>query len=132
MSGAFEIAGIHARKTTDSGDRPAIEVEVRLAGGATGRAVFPIGHNSGHTAAVVRAAEDRPDFDSNAAGAVEYVNSVLAAALNSGDAYNREAIECLLRQEAAETGSRFPAAAGVLPAVSLAVSRACTAQLRVG
>jgi enolase len=41
------IAGIHARRVWDSRGRPTVEAEVRLEGGAVGRAIAPAGASTG-------------------------------------------------------------------------------------
>ena len=131
MSGAFEIAGIHARKTTAFGESPAVEVEIRLEGGAAGRAVLAAGGTGGNFSGVVQTEDDLVIRGGRADEMVEYVNTILNTALKSGDAYNQEAIESLLKS-AGETGSRYLAKDSVLPAVALAASRARTAQMRAG
>ena len=46
------IEDIYARETLDSRGNPTVEVEVRLAGGATGRAAVPSGASTGKFEAV--------------------------------------------------------------------------------
>ncbi len=46
------VAGVHARRVWDSRGRPTVEVEVRLAGGASGRAIAPAGASTGSGEAV--------------------------------------------------------------------------------
>lgn len=43
MYGDFEITGVHAREILDSRGNPTVEVEIRLEGGAVGRAAVPSG-----------------------------------------------------------------------------------------
>jgi enolase len=52
VSCAFEIEVIHARQILDSRGNPTLEVEVALAGGATGRAAVPSGASTGENEAV--------------------------------------------------------------------------------
>ena len=52
MYGAFEIAGVYAREILDSRGNPTLEVEVRLEGGAVGRAAVPSGASTGKHEAV--------------------------------------------------------------------------------
>lgn len=47
-----EIAGLRARRVWDSRGRPTVEVEVRLVGGAVGRAIAPAGASRGSGEAV--------------------------------------------------------------------------------
>src|SRR3984893_5462260 len=45
--GATSIQKVHAREILDSGGNPAVEVDVRLEGGALGRAAVPSGASTG-------------------------------------------------------------------------------------
>jgi hypothetical protein len=47
-----EITRVHGRRVWDSRGRPTVEVEVRLAGGAFGRAIAPAGASTGAGEAV--------------------------------------------------------------------------------
>ena len=51
MSGSI-IRGVHARRVFDSRGRPTVEAEVRLAGGALGRAIAPAGASRGSREAI--------------------------------------------------------------------------------
>lgn len=128
MPGDFEIAGVFARKITGFGENSAIEVRISLNGGAIGRAVVSTGNAAGNFTAVLRSEEDVADQGKLNPDMVEYVNTVLNAALKSRDAYNQEEVERLLLN-ADESGSRFREY-GLLSAMALAASRARTAQMR--
>lgn len=128
MSGAFEIAGIYARKTTAFGSGPAVEIEIRLAGGAAGRAIVSI---DDPFTAIMPPAAGLTDRGERADEMAKDINTVIGAALKSGDAYYMEVIESRLKSTIA-AGSRQPLRESVLPAVALAASRARTAQLRQG
>lgn len=52
MSEEMEIEGLQGREILDSRGNPTVEVEVRLAGGATGRAAVPSGASTGKFEAV--------------------------------------------------------------------------------
>ena len=47
-----EIVSVHGRRVWDSRGRPTVEAEVRLAGGAVGRAIAPAGASTGSGEAV--------------------------------------------------------------------------------
>lgn len=128
MPGAFEITGVYARKTTAFGAFPAVEVEIRLAGGAAGRAVAATADSF---AAVAPQAADLTDQVGRADEMVKYINTVIGTVLTSGDAYYMEELEARLKNMTA-AGRRLPLQERVLSAVALAVSRARTAQLRAG
>ncbi|MDO4268008.1 MAG: phosphopyruvate hydratase [Eubacteriales bacterium] len=126
MNGDFEIAGVYGRKILDSRGNPALEVEVRLEGGAVGRASAPSGVPAGGCGAA-----GQPDgFYSREKGvkkAVEYVNTVIAETLLFEDAFQQSVIDRLL-QEAAGGESQAGLGANAALGASLAVARACAAQ----
>lgn len=128
MPGAFEITGVYARKTTAVSAFPAVEVEIRLAGGAAGRAVAATADSF---AAVAPQAADLTDQGGRADEMVKYINTVIGTALTSGDAYYMDELESRLKNMTA-ADRRLPLQERVLPAIALAVSRARTAQLRAG
>ena len=130
MCGEFEIAGVCAREILDSRGNPTLEVEVRLEGGAIGRAPVPSGASTGkYEAAELRDGGSRY-HGKGVLKAVENVNTVLAEVLMFEDAFYQARIDRLLREaDGTENKSRL-GANGVLGA-SLAVARACAAQQRI-
>ena len=52
MYDKFEITGVYGREILDSRGNPTVEVEVRLEGGAVGRAAVPSGASTGKFEAV--------------------------------------------------------------------------------
>ncbi len=130
MCGEFEIAGVCAREILDSRGNPTLEVEVRLEGGAIGRAAVPSGASTGkYEAAELRDGGSRY-HGKGVLKAVENVNTVLAEVLMFEDAFYQARIDRLLREaDGTENKSRM-GANGVLGA-SLAVARACAAQQRI-
>lgn len=130
MCGEFEIAGVCAREILDSRGNPTLEVEVRLEGGAVGRAAVPSGASTGkHEAVELRDGGSRY-HGKGVLKAVESVNTVLAEVLMFEDAFYQARIDRLLREaDGTENKSRL-GANGVLGA-SLAVARACAAQQRI-
>lgn len=127
MNQAFEITGVYGREILDSRGNPTLEVEVRLAGGAVGRAAVPSGASTGTYEAV-----ELRDGDSRYQGkgvrkAAEYVNTVIAELLVYEDAFYQPAIDRILRQaDGTENKSRL--GANAVLGVSLAVARASAAQ----
>src|ERR1700675_3656163 len=87
------IAAIKGRRVWDSRGRPTVEAEVRLASGATGRAIAPAGASRGSREAI-----DLRDGGSalggmNIARAVSHVDSEIARALLGLDATSQADID---------------------------------------
>jgi len=127
MYGDFEIAEVRGREILDSRGNPTVEVEIRLEGGAIGRAAVPSGASTGKYEAV-----ELRDGDSRYQGkgvrhAVEYVNTVIAEALLFEDAFQQATIDRILR-EADGTENKSHLGANAILGASLAVARACAAQ----
>lgn len=127
MYGTFEIAAVHAREILDSRGNPTIEVEIRLEGGAVGRAAVPSGASTGKFEAVELRDGGQRYHGLGVSRAVEYVNTVLAEVLMFEDAYNQATIDRLIR-EADGTENKSRLGANAILGVSLAVARACAAQ----
>ncbi len=125
MSNA-EIAVVHARRIWDSRGRPTVEAEVRLKGGATGRAIAPAGASRG-----AREAIDLRDGGTRFGGfgvdrAVANVRGPINAALLGLDACNQFAIDTtLIHLDGTPNKARLGGNATV--AVSLAVAQAAAA-----
>lgn len=97
MYGEFEVAGVCAREILDSRGNPTLEVEVRLEGGAVGRAAVPSGASTGsHEAVELRDGGSRY-HGKGVLKAVESVNTVLAEVLMFEDAFYQARIDRLLR-----------------------------------
>src|SRR5438105_5120960 len=95
MSGT-RIAGLHGRRVWDSRGRPTVEAEVRLIGGAVGRAVAPAGASTGSGEAI-----ELRDGGTRLGGrdvkrAVAAINGEIAAALIGQDAADQAAIDASL------------------------------------
>jgi enolase len=120
------IDRIHAREVLDSRGNPTIEVDVQLAGGATGRAMVPSGASTGEHEAV-----ELRDGGSRYRGrgvehAVRNVNGEIAAALGSCDADDQEALDrALIALDGTPNKSRL--GANAMLGTSLAVARAAAA-----
>ena len=87
------IASVHARQIFDSRGNPTVEVDVRLEGGASGRAAVPSGASTGvHEALELR---DKGDAYGGKAvtRAVANANGELADAVRGLDAREQEALD---------------------------------------
>lgn len=127
MSNDFEIVGVCAREILDSRGNPTLEAEVRLEGGAVGRAAVPSGASTGKYEAVELRDGGKRYHGKGVRRAVEYVNTVLAEVLMFEDAYQQSTIDRIIR-EADGTENKSKLGANALLGVSLAVARACAAQ----
>jgi enolase len=93
---ATDIAHVQGRRVWDSRGRPTVEVEVRLEGGAAGRAIAPAGASTGSGEAV-----DLRDGGEHFGGfdvrrAVANVGTIIAPALAGLGALDQAAIDSLL------------------------------------
>ncbi|MDW6024671.1 phosphopyruvate hydratase [Mesorhizobium sp. BAC0120] len=87
------ITSVRGRRVWDSRGRPTVEAEIRLAGGAWGRAIAPAGASTGSGEAL-----DLRDGGERLGGfdvmrAVGNVNGEIAAALHGVDAADQEAVD---------------------------------------
>ncbi len=90
------IAAIHGRRVWDSRGRPTVEAELRLAGGALGRAIAPSGASTGSGEAIERRDGGARLGGRDVQGAVEAINGEIAEALLGHDAADQTAIDQLL------------------------------------
>ena len=120
------IEAVHARQILDSRGNPTVEVDLRLAGGATGRAAVPSGASTG-----TREALELRDGGSAFGGkgvtrAVANVNGEIADAVRGRDASEQRALdEALIALDGTEDKSRL--GANALLGVSMAAARAAAA-----
>ena len=128
MSSATAIVDIHGREIMDSRGRPTVEVDVRLDGGALGRAAVPSGASTGSFEAI-----ERRDGGERFAGvgvreALEAVNGELFDALSGMDASEQTALDAaIIALDGTDTKSRLGANATL--GVSLAAAKAAAAAL---
>lgn len=121
------IAEVKGREILDSRGNPTVEVDVKLAGGAWGRAAVPSGASTG----VHEALELRDDDKSRYLGrgvleAVENVNQIIAPKLEGMDAKDQQAIDrCMIELDGTENKSKL--GANAILGVSLAVAKAAAA-----
>src|SRR5690349_22319178 len=91
------ITEIRAREIIDSRGNPTIEVDVRLDGGALGRAAVPSGASTGvHEALELRDGDSRRFGGKGVSRAVANVNGPIAVALRGADATDQRALDARL------------------------------------
>ncbi|MCB1993341.1 MAG: phosphopyruvate hydratase, partial [Geminicoccaceae bacterium] len=121
MTRATSIEHVHGRRVFDSRGRPTVEAEVRLQGGAVGRAIAPAGASKGSAEAV-----DRRDGGSvmgghDVRGAVAAVGERIAPALRGLNGRDQVAVdEALIALDG--TANRSGLGANAMIAVSMAVA----------
>jgi enolase len=117
------IETVHARQIFDSRGNPTVEVDVRLAGGATGRASVPSGASTGVREALELRDGGGAFGGKGVATAVANVNGEIADAIHGRDASEQRAIDDLLiALDGTEDKSRL--GANALLGVSMAAARA--------
>ena len=87
------ILGVRGRRVWDSRGRPTVEAELRLAGGAVGRAIAPAGASTGSGEAIELRDGGTRLGGRDVQGAVAAVNGEIAAALIGQDAADQAAID---------------------------------------
>jgi len=124
---ATGIADVHAREIIDSRGNPTIEVDIRLEGGAFGRAAVPSGASTGvHEALELRDGEAHRFGGKGVKRAVANVNGPIAEALRGTDvAAQRTLDQRLIALDGTENKSRL--GANAMLGVSLAAAHAAAA-----
>ena len=120
------IERIHAREVLDSRGNPTVEVDVELAGGATGRAMVPSGASTGeHEAVELR--DGGPRYRGKGVEhAVRNVDGEIAAALRGRDADDQAGLDrALIALDGTPNKSRL--GANAMLGTSLAAARASAA-----
>jgi len=121
------ISRIHAREILDSRGNPTIEVDVRLEGGALGRAAVPSGASTGeHEAWELRDSDTSRFGGKGVRKAAANVNKKIAPTLKSWDARDQAKIDNKLI-ELDGTPNKKNLGANALLGVSLAVAHAAAA-----
>jgi enolase len=118
------IIHIHAREILDSRGNPTVEVDVRLQGGAFGRAAVPSGASTGtHEALELRDGDKKRFGGKGVLQAVENVNGPLAKHLAGMDALDQSAVDrAMIELDGTENKDRY--GANAILGISLAVARA--------
>jgi enolase 1/2/3 len=127
MASGTAIAEIKAREILDSRGNPTIEVDVRLQGGAFGRAAIPSGASTGiHEALELRDGDPRRYGGKGVLKAVANVNSIIAPKLKGADVTPQKALDdALIALDGTETKSKL--GANAILGVSLAAAYAAAA-----
>jgi enolase len=127
MASGTEIAEIKAREILDSRGNPTIEVDVRLASGAIGRAAVPSGASTGvHEALEMRDGDAKRYGGKGVLKAVGNVTTKIAAALRGFDATRQADLDArLLQLDGSENKANL--GANAMLGVSLAVAHAAAA-----
>jgi enolase len=119
-----EIQTVHAREILDSRGNPTVEVDIKLADGAFGRAAVPSGASTGvHEALELRDGDKKRFGGKGVLKAVENVNGPIAHAVKGADALNQTAVDQLML-DLDGTPNKSKLGANALLGVSLATARA--------
>jgi enolase 1/2/3 len=118
------ITHIQGREILDSRGNPTVEVDVRLEGGAFGRAAVPSGASTGtHEALELRDGDKKRFGGKGVLQAVENVNGPLAKHLAGMDALDQPAVDrAMIDLDGTENKDRY--GANAILGISLAVARA--------
>ncbi len=120
------IEHVHARQILDSRGNPTIEVDVRLAGGALGRAAVPSGASTGTREALELRDGDAAYGGKGVTRAVGNVNGEVRDAVRGRDGTDQRRLdEALIALDGTEGKSRL--GANALLGVSMAAARAAAA-----
>jgi len=125
------ITHVHGRQILDSRGNPTVEVDVRLASRALGRAAVPSGASTGeHEAVELRDGDPAAFLGKGALRAVANVNGEIAATLAGFDADDQRAVDrALVELDGTQNKSRL--GANAILGCSLAVAKAAAADAAV-
>ncbi len=123
------IFNIEAREILDSRGNPTVEVDVKLAGGAVGRAAVPSGASTGeHEAIELRDGDAKRYGGKGVSKAVKNVTDKIFPALEGVDALDQLTVDrIMLELDGTETKSKL--GANAILAVSLATAKAAAEAL---
>ena len=121
------IVRVQAREILDSRGNPTVEADVRVIGGAVGRAAVPSGASTGeHEAIELRDGDKARYLGKGVLKAVENVNGEIAKAVAGMDAADQRALDRRMI-EADGTPNKSNFGANAILAVSMAAARAAAA-----
>src|ERR1700758_2668115 len=124
---ASKIMSVHGREILDSRGNPTVEVDVRLQGGALGRAAVPSGASTGeHEAWELRDGDKKRYGGKGVSRAVKNIQDVIAPAVKGWDARDQAKIDHKMI-ELDGTPNKKNLGANALLGVSLAVAHAVAA-----
>ena len=125
---AFSIGTIAGREILDSRGNPTVEVDVRLSGGALGRAAVPSGASTGeHEAVELRDGDENRYLGKGVTRAVANVSSRIEPVLKGRDARDQETVDQLLI-DTDGTANKENIGANAILGASLACAKAAAAQ----
>jgi enolase len=123
----MKIQSIQGREILDSRGNPTVEVDVRLEGGALGRAAVPSGASTGQREALeLRDGDAKRYLGKGVRTAVGHINGEIAKALIGKAADQRAVDRAMIELDGTPTKGRL--GANALLGVSMAVARASAAQ----
>src|SRR5271169_3765791 len=127
MAASTEIVEIKAREILDSRGNPTVEVDVRLRGGALGRAAVPSGASTGvHEALELRDGDAKRYGGQGVMQAVGNANTKIASALHGFDATRQADLDAkLIALDGTENKANL--GANAMLGVSLAAAHAAAA-----
>jgi enolase len=119
-----KIASVHGREILDSRGNPTVEADVRLEGGALGRAAVPSGASTGENEAIELRDGDKTHFlGKGVRKAVGHVNGEIAKVVKGMDAADQRALDQkMIDVDGTSNKSKF--GANAILAVSMAAARA--------
>jgi enolase 1/2/3 len=124
-----KIISVHGREILDSRGNPTVEADVRLEGGALGRAAVPSGASTGeHEAIELRDGDKSRYLGKGVLNAVAHVNGEIARAVAGMDAADQRSLDRRMF-EADGTPNKSKFGANAILAVSMAAARAAAAVL---
>jgi enolase len=124
-----KIISVHGREILDSRGNPTVEADVRLEGGAIGRAAVPSGASTGeHEAIELRDGDKARYLGKGVLKAVGHVNGEIARAVAGMDAADQRSLDRRMI-EADGTPNKSKLGANAILAVSMAAARATAAAL---
>ena len=123
------IADVHGRQILDSRGNPTVEVDIRLASGASGRAAVPSGASTGeHEAVELRDGDPASFLGKGVSKAVANVNGEIASALAGVEVEDQPALDRLL-VELDATPNKSRLGANAILGCSLAAAKAAAAEI---
>jgi enolase len=119
-----KIVAVHGRQILDSRGNPTVEADVRLEGGALGRAAVPSGASTGeHEAIELRDGDKNHYVGKGVLKAVAHVNTAIAGAVRGMDATEQRRLDQrMIEADGSPNKSKF--GANAILAVSMAAARA--------
>ncbi len=124
-----KIVSVQGREILDSRGNPTVEADVRLEGGAMGRAAVPSGASTGeHEAIELRDGDKSRYLGKGVLKAAAHVNGEIAKAVSGMDAADQGALDRRMI-EADGTANKSKFGANAILAVSMAAARAAAAAL---